>query len=81
MSWIRLIAPSEATGRLRELYDAAVKRAGRVYHIVRTMSLSPHTLDASMELYRAIMFGPSELTRAEREMLAVVTSRSNRCHY
>jgi alkylhydroperoxidase family enzyme len=34
-----------------------------------------------MELYKAIMFGPSELARAERELLAVVVSAANRCHY
>lgn len=81
MSWIRLIGPSEATGKLRELYDAAVRRAGKVFHILRAMSPAPHVLEASVGLYRAILFGPSELSRAQREMLAVVTSRANDCHY
>jgi alkylhydroperoxidase family enzyme len=45
------------------------------------MSLRPGVLEPSMELYRAIMFGPSELSRAERELLAVVVSRANDCHY
>jgi AhpD family alkylhydroperoxidase len=27
------------------------------------------------------MFAPSELSRAERELLAVVVSRANDCHY
>jgi alkylhydroperoxidase family enzyme len=31
--------------------------------------------------HSAIMFGPSGLTRAERELLATVTSRVNECHY
>ncbi len=81
MAWIRIIDPSEARGKLRELYDAALRRAGRVFHIVRAMSLSPPTLEASIELYRTVMFAPEGLQRARREMLAVVTSRSNRCHY
>ena len=34
-----------------------------------------------MDLYRAIMFGESALTRAERELLAVVVSCANDCHY
>lgn len=66
---------------MRELYDAALRRAGRVFHIVRAMSLSPPTLEASIDLYRAVMFAPAALQRARREMLAVVTSRVNRCHY
>ncbi len=34
-----------------------------------------------MGLYRAVMFGPSELSRTERELLAVVVSNANDCHY
>jgi len=45
------------------------------------MSLNAGTLRASMDLYGAIMFGPSELSRAERELLAVVVSCTNDCHY
>ena len=45
------------------------------------MSLRPEVLKQSMEMYRAIMFGPSGLTRAERELLATVTSQINECHY
>jgi uncharacterized peroxidase-related enzyme len=81
MAWIRQIALGEATGKLRELYDAAIKRAGRVFGILRVQSLAPDTLHASTEIYRAIMFGASPLSRRQREMLAVVTSRANRCFY
>ena len=81
MSWIRLVRPGEATGKLRELYDAAVKRAGRVYQILQVQSPNPRALDASLELYKALMHGPSPLSRRERELLAVVVSRSNDCHY
>ena len=81
MSWIRTVKEGEADGPLGLLYDAAVARAGKVYGIVRLMSSSPPILDASMGLYRALMHGPSELTRRQREMLAVVTSRANDCHY
>ena len=45
------------------------------------MSLRPGVLREAMALYRAIMFGPSELSRAERELLAVVVSCTNDCHY
>jgi uncharacterized peroxidase-related enzyme len=81
MPHIDLIEPDDATGLLKEEYDAAVARAGKVFNIVKAMSLRPEVLRASMEMYRAIMFGPSGLTRAERELLATVTSRRNDCHY
>jgi alkylhydroperoxidase family enzyme len=79
--YIRLIGEDEANGLLKEEYDAAVERAGRVFNILKAMSLNPPVLKASMELYKAIMFGPSGLTRRERELLATVTSAQQNCHY
>lgn len=81
MARLRLIEEREATGALKREYQAAVDRAGKVFNIVKAMSLNPETLHASMDLYRAVMFGESELARAERELLAVVVSRTNDCHY
>ena len=78
---LRLIDVDEATGELKREYDAAIGRAGKVFNIVKAMCLRPGVLRRSMELYKAIMFGPSELSRAERELLAVVVSRANDCHY
>ena len=40
MTWIKTILPDEASGFLKKQYDAAIERAGRVYGIVRTMSLA-----------------------------------------
>jgi len=81
MTWIRTIQPQDATGRLKKQYDAAIGRAGRVYGIVKTMSLAPAILDASMGLYQRIMYAREGLERYQREMLAVVVSRANDCHY
>ena len=81
MAHIRLIEPDDARGLLAEEYDAAVERAGKVFNIVKSMSLQPGVLRASMGLYRAIMFGPSALTRQERELLATVVSATNECYY
>ena len=78
---IHLIEPDDADGVLKEEYDAAIGRAGKVFNIVKAMSLRPEVLRQSMEMYKAIMFGPSGLTRAERELLATVTSQINECHY
>jgi uncharacterized peroxidase-related enzyme len=81
MPHIRLIEVDEATGALADEYAAALGRAGKVFNIVKAMCLNPTVLNRSMELYKAIMFGPSELSRAERELLAVVVSTANDCHY
>ncbi|HUQ23891.1 MAG TPA: carboxymuconolactone decarboxylase family protein [Gaiellaceae bacterium] len=81
MAHLRLIEVDEATGLLKDEYDAAIARAGKVFNIVKSMSLRPGVLKRSMELYKGIMFGPSALSRQERELLAVVVSRQNDCHY
>ena len=81
MPWIPTVPPNDATGDLKRHYDAAMKRAGRIWNIVRLMSQNPGVLAASMDFYRAVMFGPSPLSRRQREMLAVVVSATNGCHY
>jgi uncharacterized peroxidase-related enzyme len=81
VSYLRLIDEDEATGELRREYDAALRRAGKVFNIVKAMSLRPRVLRSAMALYRDVMFGRSELSRAERELLAVVVSCANDCHY
>ena len=79
--YIKLVAEGEAEGRLAEDYDAAIERAGKVFNIVKAMSLRPGVLRASMDLYREIMFGESGLSRRERELLATVASAEQSCHY
>jgi alkylhydroperoxidase family enzyme len=81
MPWIRVIPPEEASGTLKTEYDAAIKRAGRIWNIVGIMSQNPQVLKASMDIYLAILYGPSPLSRVQREMLAVVVSAANRCVY
>ncbi len=81
MPHLHLIDVAEATGALKAEYGAAIARAGKVFNIVRAMSLRPGVLARSMGLYRAIMFEESGLTRQQRELLATVVSRTNECFY
>jgi alkylhydroperoxidase family enzyme len=81
MAYLRLIEVGEAAGIAAEEYEAAVERAGKVFNVVKSMSLSPGAMRASMRLYREVMYGESELTREQRELLAVVVSAANDCYY
>jgi uncharacterized peroxidase-related enzyme len=81
MAWIKTIDPAAATGPLKAEYDEAMRRAGRVYHVLRLQSLNPRALRACIQFYVTLMFGPSELSRVQRELLATVVSSVNRCHY
>ena len=81
MAWIRVVEPEEATGELKQEYEKAVRRAGKVFNILKVQSLNPAALAASMQMYLATMHGPSGLSRAERELLATVVSCANHCFY
>ncbi len=81
MAWIRIIDEAEAQGRLARIYESARARAGRVYNVLKIQSHSPSALQAMIQLYQAASLGDSALTRAQREMLAVVVSKTNGCHY
>jgi len=81
MPWIKVFSLAEATGFLKEQYEQALQRAGRIWNIVAIMSQNPETLKASMDMYGAIMHGASPLHRGQRELLATVVSAHNHCLY
>jgi len=81
MPWIKVYTVGEAKGILKREYDKALKRAGRIWHIVSIMSQNPRAMKSSMDFYSTIMFGRSPLSRGQREMLAVVVSAENECIY
>lgn len=81
MSYVEMIAESEAQGRLAELYRRGGNPDGSVDNVLKVHSLNPESLHAHLEVYIASMHRPSPLSRAEREIVAVIVSRMNGCHY
>ncbi|MCB0093265.1 MAG: carboxymuconolactone decarboxylase family protein [Caldilineaceae bacterium] len=81
MPWIQQIPVADATGLLKEEFDAAMARAGRVWNIVHIMSLNPNVMRASMNMYKALLHDESPLSRVQREMLATVVSAELACPY
>ncbi|HEC94730.1 MAG TPA: peroxidase [Thermoplasmatales archaeon] len=81
MPWIKVIDENEATGKLKEVYAEIRRGRGKVANIMKIHSLHPHTMEKHLQLYQAIMFGSSGLTREERELIAVVVSTINGCEY
>jgi uncharacterized peroxidase-related enzyme len=81
MAWIKVIDEAEAAGKLREVYDDVIRERGKLSNIMRVQSLNAEAMARHLELYVTLMFGESALTRAERELVAVVVSSANRCQY
>lgn len=82
MTWIRTVSAADATGLLKTIYDTAIARAGKIFHILRIQSVRPSVLQISTRLYLEVMHSSeSGLTRAQREFIATVVSAENGCRY
>lgn len=82
MAWIRVLSEEEAGGELAELYAAmADPQTGRIDNVLAVHGLNPEGLKAHWALYRAAMSGTRGLRKVDREMIAVVVSDLNGCHY
>lgn len=81
MAHIQTISETDATGELAEIYSGITRNRGKIAEVHSIQSLNPPTIPAHMELYRTVMFAHSPLSRAEREMMAVVVSVANGCDY
>ena len=84
MPYIRTVPPSQATGKLKEVYESGagpLAARGKVSMIRQVQSLNPENLAAWRALDVVIMRGESKITRRQREMIATVVSATNRCSY
>ena len=83
MTWIRSVPEGDEAPEVKPAYDMirSVSTSGRVANVLRAVGLHPRVLEGHYRLYRELMFGPSPLSRAQREMIAVAVSATNGCHY
>jgi alkylhydroperoxidase family enzyme len=76
-----MIPPEQSEGNLRSIYDTIEAARKGIANILQIQSLNPPSLKAHFDLYRTTVLGKSSLSRTRREMIAVVVSVLNRCHY
>jgi len=81
MAYIRYIEYDGASEEVRALYDKFRDADGRVDNILRIHGPNPKSWTDHYELYANLMRGRSDLSRVQREMIAVVVSSINECHY
>jgi alkylhydroperoxidase family enzyme len=81
MAWIKMIPEEDASGRLADLYKKYKEPWGGVDNIIKIHSLNVKSMQTHYDLYAHLMRGRSELSRLQREMIAVVVSTVNRCRY
>jgi uncharacterized peroxidase-related enzyme len=81
MSWVPMIPEEQAAGKLREVYELARKRAGKVPNIAKLQSLRPDTTERGFALYCQIMDDSTGMSKRERVLIATVVSKVNGCLY
>lgn len=72
----RTLAPD-----LQKYFARCDEKLGFVPNVLAAYSFSEDKLRAFMGLYNELMLAESGLSKLEREMVAVVVSSANRCHY
>lgn len=81
MPFIKVIDEVNAEDELKKVYNDIISSRGKLSNIMKIHSLNPDAMVKHMELYKAIMFGKSNISREVKEMIAVVVSVANKCDY
>lgn len=80
-TWLRVPNRDEVPPEVRAVWAPSEEKLGFVPNVLRFFALRPTHLLRWNEHYEELMKGPSGLTKAEREMIAVVVSVANACAY
>ncbi|MEK7863195.1 MAG: hypothetical protein AAB295_08030 [Chloroflexota bacterium] len=81
MPWIRTVTAEEASGDLKDVFDDVKTTSGRMFTPYEVFTLNGPALKAVSQLNRAVRFGPSDLTRVQRELIAAYVSALNDCTF
>jgi alkylhydroperoxidase family enzyme len=82
VAWIKTPDDREWVGELAEYRDQVVDRDhDRVDYIMAIHGLDAGSLKAHQVLYAQAMKSTKTLRKVDREMIALVVSAANECHY
>ena len=83
MGYLPLLEDDQATGKLKEVYDAIKKarKLKRVSPVLQAFSQKPELLEEVVRISDLATFGGSSLGRRWEEMLSTAVSTWNGCHY
>jgi len=73
--------PSELDEDMAKYFAICEEKLGFVPNVLQTFSRHQDKLRAFAQYYNTLMLGDSNLSKLEREMVAVVVSSANRCYY
>ncbi len=67
--------------RLEAYFSKCDEKLGFVPNVLKAYAFSPVKLQAFADMYNDLMLADSGLSKLEREMIGVVVSSANHCHY
>jgi uncharacterized peroxidase-related enzyme len=73
--------PDQLDDDLREYFAKCDAKLGFVPNVLKAYSFDQVKLRAFNNFYDDLMLGDSQISKLEREMIAVVVSAANRCYY
>lgn len=81
MPWIRTVPAEKAEGELKELFAKFKIERGRMFTPYEVMTTNGPGLAAVNQLNHVLRFGPSDISRVQREMIAAYVSALNDCTF
>ena len=82
MSFINVVSPQQANGRLEKIYKRVQAPDGQVDNVLQVHSLRPHTLEGHMAIYKAVLHHNGNLLPEwYLEAVGVLVSNLNACGY
>src|ERR1051326_6853554 len=81
LSWLEVPRAEDVPDEVVELWQKPLEKLGFVPNVLRVFALRPRHLVLWNAFYEELMRGESALSKVQREMIAVVVSATNRCHY
>ncbi len=82
MTFIDVVSPQQASGRLEKVYRRVRSPDGQVDNVLQVHSLRPHTLEGHMAIYKAVLHhSGNRLPEWYLEAVGVLVSRLNGCSY
>lgn len=82
MSLINVIPETGAPVKVKAIYDEVKKVLGVPFvpNLFKALAVNPELLEATWNQFKTVM-GPGELTRREKELVALAVSATNNCKY
>ncbi len=82
MTLINVIPETEAPVKVKAIYAEVKKVLGVPFvpNLFKALAVNPELLEATWNQFKTVM-GPGELTRREKELVALAVSATNNCKY